>query len=184
MLSRFFRLLSTAIAVVTALACTTTRTITEPFIFGDPRQLAFPLEVRLRTVELVSNELPLVDDYPLIVDSLSAAASRYGFVLSASDRGQPYLMELAIHEHSYAADLVTRTSVMAVLKVTPAPSAPAALAEARVVYSSVGSESIVSLSYVYRIGEAMFASLRREAAERGARDGQAAAHATAGRSSL
>ena len=184
MISRLFRFLVLATVVLTALSCVTTRATTEPFIFGDARRLAFPLEVRLRAVELVSDDLPLASDYPLIIDSLSAAASRYGFLLSSLDRGQPYLMELAIHEHSYAADLVTRTSVMAVLKVMPSPSSPASAAEARVVYSAVGSESIVSLSYVYRIGEAMFASLRKEAAERTAQEGETGTKAKTGRSSL
>jgi len=184
MRKRLFRFFGLSLASLTALCCATTRTTTEPFIFGDARQLASPIEMRLRTVEIISNDLPLAGDYPLVVDSLSAAAFRHGFLLSPLDRGQPYLMELAIHEHSYAADLVTRTSVMAVLKVIPAPSATASLVEARVVYSSVGSESIVSLSYVYRIGEAMFASLRKEAAKLAAKAREAGTNAEAGRSPL
>jgi len=184
MIAQLFRFPALATLVLTTLSCVTTQVMTEPFIFGDARRLAFPIEARLRAVELISNDLPLAGDYPLVVDSLSAAAARHGFLLSPLDRGQPYLMELAIHEHSYAADLVTRTSVMAVLKVMPSPSAPASVAEARVVYSAVGNESIVSLSYVYRIGVAMFASLRKEVAERGAQEREAGTMAESSRTSM
>lgn len=153
-----------AMTVIITVACATVQEKTESFLFDGPRRLAAPFEGWLRTVEVVSNSIPLSEEYALISDSLVATASKFGFVLSVTRGDQPYVVDLVMHERSSVVDLSTRNSVMAVLNVSTSSEAPGGLA--RVVHSAVTPDSIVSLYQVTQIGEKVFASLRASMDER------------------
>jgi hypothetical protein len=150
--------------VIMLLSCATTQEKTESFLFAEPSQLSAPIDAWLRTVEIVSNNLPLSEDYALISDSLIATASKHGFQLSLTRGTQPYVVDLVMHEHSSVVDLATRNSVMAVLNVSQLEGSPAAVA--RVVHSVVMPDSIVSLYQVAEIGEKVFATLRASVEDR------------------
>ncbi len=152
-----------AVALVLA-SCATMQEKTESYLFTDPGKLAPPVDGWLRTVEVVSNSLPLSEDYALISDSLTAIASKYGFQLSPRQGSQPYVVDLVMHERTSVVDLATRNSIMAVLTVGASSQGPSGLA--RVVYSAVTPDSIVSLYQVTEIAEKVFASLRAAVDER------------------
>jgi hypothetical protein len=155
----------TAATVIMTVSCATVQEKTESYLFDEhPGLLAAPLEAWLRTVEIVSNSIPLSEEYALIGDSLVATASKYGFVLSLTRGGQPYVVDLVMHERSSVVDLSTRNSVMAILNVTTSSEAPRGVA--RVVHSAVMPDSIMSLYRVTEIGEKVFASLRASVDER------------------
>lgn len=145
------------------LSCATTRQKTDVYIFADPVPLTQPIDAWLRTIEIVSNNLPLTEEYALVSDTLAAIASRHGFLLSSTRGDQPYIVDLIIHERSYTVDLATSHSIMAVLNMDS--SADASTHVARVVYSAVTPESIVSLYQVTEICEKLLASLRKAVTE-------------------
>ena len=149
---------------MTTLSCATTREKTESYLFGEPARLAAPIDAWLRTVEVVSNSLPLTEDYALISDSLVATASKHGFQLSVTRGSQPYVVDLVMHEHSSVVDLATRNSVLVVLNIGELNGS--ATPVARVVHSVVMPDSIVSLHQVAEIGEKVFASLRASVEDR------------------
>ena len=153
-----------AAIVATLLSCATTQEKTESFLFADPGRLAPPIDAWLRTVEVVSNSLPMSEDYALISDTLVAIASKHGFQLSVTRAHQPYIVDLVVHERSSVVDLSTRNSVMAVMNVSTSSESPVGVA--RVVHSAVSSDSIVSLYQVTEVGEKVFASLRAAVDER------------------
>jgi hypothetical protein len=153
-----------AATTVLLLSCVTTREKTESYLFTEPGALSPRVAAWLRTVEVVSNSLPLTEDYALISDSLIAIASRYGFQLSTTRGDQPYVIDLVMHERTSVVDLATRSSIMAVLNVSTTTESP--LGVARVVHSSVTTDSIVSLYQVTEIGEKVFASLRAAVEEK------------------
>ncbi|MGA2975796.1 MAG: hypothetical protein ABSF77_10860 [Spirochaetia bacterium] len=146
-------------ACALALSCATTRQKTDTYIFADPLPLTRPIDAWLRTIEIVSNNLPLTEEYALVSDSLAAIASRHEFLLSSARGDQPYIVDLIIHERSYTVDLATSHSVMAVLNMDSSTDASPRVA--RVVYTAVTPESIVSLYQVTEICEKMLASLRK-----------------------
>jgi hypothetical protein len=155
------RLVPVAFLVLAALgllSCATTRRRTEPYILADPAGLAAPFDAWLRTVEIVSNNLPLTQDYALVGDSLVATASRYGMRLSATRNGQPYIVDVVMHEHTYSVDISSRSSVMAILTVSGAAGTEAPVV--RVVHSFVTTDSIASFSLVAEIDETLFSALR------------------------
>jgi hypothetical protein len=164
-----------AIVLITISSCATVQEKTESYLFADPAQLAPPIDAWLRTVEVVSNSLPLSEDYALIGDSLVATASKYGFQLSLTHGSQPYVVDLVMHERSSVVDLSTRNSIMAILNVST--TSEPAVGVARVVYSAVMPDSIVSLYQVTEIGEKVFASLRASVDENGRKAKEAAAKA-------
>ncbi len=139
------------------ISCATVREKTESYILADEPPLTRPMDAWLRTLEIVSDNLPLSEDYALIRDSLAAIASRHGFLLSSMQASQPYVFDLVVHERSYAVDLESKSSVMAVLNVTS--SSDGIHPKARVVYSAVTGDSIVSLYQVGEVAEKIFSSL-------------------------
>jgi hypothetical protein len=154
---------SCVMACALMLSCATTRQKIDAYIFTDPVPLAQPIAAWLRTIEIVSNGLPLSEEYSLVRETLSAIASRHGLILSATRGDQTYIVDLVIHERSFTVDLATSYSVMAVLSVDS--SAVSSARQARVVYSAATPESIVSLYQVTEICEEMFASLRKAVTE-------------------
>lgn len=149
--------LCAAAALLALAACTTARPRVDVYLSKSAGDLQRPLEVHLRKVAIVSNEIPLAAGDPLVVDFLAAVASRYGFVLSTERRNQPYAMELELREQSLAIDLATRSSLLAVLSII---SSADGSCPARVVYATVDGESPLSLYRLYESGEAIFAALR------------------------
>ncbi len=164
-----------ALTITTMFGCATMQEKTESYFFVDPGKLAAPIDGWLRTVEVVSNNLPLSEDYALISDSLIAIASKYGFTLSLVRTNQPYVMDLVLHEHSSVVDISTRNSIMGVLNVSTLAENPVGVA--RVVHSAIMSDSIVSLYQVAEIGEKVFASLRASVDDRMEKAREAAAKA-------
>jgi hypothetical protein len=156
-LARMLSVASIATAAVLLASCATPQRRTDPYVFTDPARLEQPFTAWLRTVEIVSNNIPLSRDYALVSDSLVATASRYGVLLSTARTGQPYAVDLVIHEHTYTLDLASVSSIMAILNV----SDDAGAAVARVVHSAVLPDSIVSLHLVAQIDETLFAALRK-----------------------
>ncbi len=157
------RLVLVGTALVSLFSCATVREKIESYILAEDRNLVRPFDGWLRTVEIVSNDLPLSDDYALIRDSLTAIASKYGFLLSPTQGSQLYVIDLVIHERSYAVDLESSRSVMAVLNVST--SSDASRSAARVVYSAVAPDSVVSLYQITEIAEKIFGSLSKALAE-------------------
>jgi hypothetical protein len=153
-----------AAIAATLLSCATVQEKTESYLFAEPELLAPPIDAWLRTVEVVSNSLPMSEDYALIGDSFIAIASKHGFQLSLTRAHQPYAVDLVLHERSSVIDLSTRNSVMAVMNVSTSSESPAGVA--RVVHSAVSSDSIVSLYLVIEVGEKVFGSLRAAVDER------------------
>jgi hypothetical protein len=158
------RLLCTAAIALCLLSCATTRMKTEAFLFSAPEQLDSQKDAWLRTVEIVSNSLPLSEDYALVRDSLAAIGSKYDFRLSSAQGQQPFIVDLAIHEHSYIVDVTTSNSVMAILNVYS--SSDLSFCVARVVHSAVMADSVTSLYQVAEIAETVFASLQKEIAKK------------------
>ena len=157
------RMILMGTVLASLLSCATVREKTESYILAEDRQLPQPIAEWLRTVEVVSNNLPLSDDYALIRDSLTAIASRHGFLLSSTQGSQPYIVDLVVHERSYSVDLETSSSVMAILNVfSSADGTPGA---ARVVYSAVTPNSVESLYEVTEIAEKIFVSLSKAIAD-------------------
>ncbi|HEY9592855.1 MAG TPA: hypothetical protein VHE79_00160 [Spirochaetia bacterium] len=153
-------MLAAMAAALLLVSCTTFREKTDPYIFGDAGRLDAPFDAWLRTIEVVSNNLPLSEDYGIIGDSLVAVASRYGVRLSRTQGSQPYVVDLVIHEHTYAVDVSTTNAVMAVLNVSESTAPDVSVA--RVVHSAVTPDSIVSLYEVARIDELLFSALRQQ----------------------
>ena len=151
------RVLVAAMTALLALSCATVREKTDTYVLSPQGPPVPPLQAWLRTVEVVSNNLPLSEDYGLIRDSLSAIASRHGVSLSSVQAGQPWVIDLVVHQHSYTVDLATSSDVMAVLNLNPAPGDAASAV--RVVYSAVTPDSAVSLYQVTEIAEKVFGSL-------------------------
>jgi hypothetical protein len=149
------------------LSCATVREKTEAYILAEDRRLTQPVDAWLRTVEIVSNGLPLSDDYALIRDSLTAIASRHGLRLSTTRGSQPYVVDLVIHERSYAVDLEPSSSLMAVLNVSASSDDEGNVA--RVVHSAIATGSEVSLYQVTQIAEKIFGSLSKALADEDAK---------------
>ncbi len=151
------RLILPGLASLLILSCATVREKTETYLLGAAEPPSPPIEAWLRTVEIVSNSLPLSGDYALIRDSLTAIASRHGVRLSAAEAGQPWVVDLVVHAHTYTVDLVTSNDIMAVLNLNPVPDD--ANKAVRVVYAAVSPGSDVSLYQVTEIAEKVFGSL-------------------------
>jgi hypothetical protein len=161
------RMILMGMIVASLFSCATVHEKTESYILAEDRRLAPPIDAWLRTVEIVSNNLPLSDDYALIRDSLAAIAFRHGFLLSPTQGRQPYVIDLVVHERSYAVDLEPSSSVMAVLNLSFL--ADDSRCAARVVYTAVTPDSVVSLYQVTEIAENIFASLSRALVDEEAR---------------
>jgi hypothetical protein len=143
--------------------CATVRQKTESCILAQSPRISLPVNACLANIDIVSDNLPLTEDYGLITDSLVAIAARHGIRLSPARGDQPYAMELSLHEHSSADDLNTRYSVMAVLDI--GTSADASRPLVRIVHSAVMRESAVSLYRVAEISEQLFAAMEKALAD-------------------
>jgi hypothetical protein len=151
-----------ALALSLMSACVGSPGKTDAYIFADENPPTVPMEAWLRTLEIVSDNLPLSSEYPIVSDSLVAIAFKYSIQLSTVKADQPYIVDLTIHERSYTADLSSLNSVMAVLNLSPSGCSDCA---ARVVYTESSTNSVVALYYVNMIGESVFATLSKAIAD-------------------
>lgn len=143
--------------VLALMSCLSTREKMDAYVFEAPAVLT---SAWLRNVEIVADSLPLSEEYSLVSESLVAMASRQGLKLSTTCEDQPYVVDLVIHERSFAMDLSTSYSVMAMLNV--ASSADANKRVACVVYSATTPESILSLFRVGQVCQKILESLQKE----------------------
>ena len=157
-------------------ACATVKERTDTYLAADASTLDRPIQAWLRNLEIVSDDIPLTSDYPMLRDSLTAVASRHGIAMANPAAGQGYAVDFVVHERSYVVDLVTSHSVMAVMNVGPnrdgSPSA------ARVVYAAVAPDSVQSFYQIMAIAEKVFGSLEKTLDDEDARH-KAAAQAAA-----
>jgi len=167
--------LSTAAAAGTLLvllsSCATVREKTDAYLMAESPALTRPIAADLRSLEIVSNDLPLSDDYPLLRDSLTAIASRHGFALSTGTDA-PYAVDFVLHERSYVVDLATSSSIMAVMNVKP--SGGDGSTAARVIYTAVVPDSVQSFYQVNAIAEKLFVALEKALDDRAAKEKAAA----------
>ena len=150
-------LMTLAGACLLLLSCATAQESSDSFLFVKATSLDHPVDAWLHSLQIVSDQLPLSSEYPLIEEAYAAVASRYGFKLSTQHTGQPYIIDISIQGRSFTTDLSTREAVLGVLDLKNSQSG----SEARVIYSATSQHTVQSLHYVYRMGETLFASLRK-----------------------
>jgi hypothetical protein len=158
-----YRALLLILPCLLSASCATVRQKTESYVLSKPLAMAPPIDACLAGIDIMSDNLPLTEDYALITDSLVALASRHGIRLSPTRGDQPYDLDLTIHEHSAANDLDTTYVVMAVLDIRPSSGESRPMV--RVVHSAVMRESAVSLYQVAEICERLFTAMEKAVTE-------------------